>query len=275
MKHWEEVNIGHFSGPLDLLVTMIKEKKISIMDVNLIELADQYLEYINSQKALDIEIASEYLAMAAQLIELKSHLLLPREQEEFYEEDYSYENFLEQLTRYDQIKSVTDFFASKQEEYLKSFSKNKTKTKFSAKIQKNNETEDLFDPLSMDMEDFAQIFKRLMMQAEIRDFDPNFVLEEESYNTITTEILSPQDISNMILNKMQSNKFKEWRLEELVSKEIMNLRNLISTFLAVLDLVRHSVAKIEQKDNTLLIQFSKEVLEDEKIIKALEVQINE
>lgn len=272
MQHWEQVNIGEFTGPLDLLVTMIKDKKISIMDINLIELADQYLNYINSQKALDIEIASEYLAMAAYLIELKSHLLLSRDNNEAQEDEYSYDDFLEQLTKYDQIKSVTDFFINKQHEYLATFSKPKSKTHFAVKQIYDQEEELMINPLNIDMEDFAQIFKKVMMQAEMTNFNEHIAFEDEPYNTVVIEALSPQDIASLILTKMKTNKIKEWKLEELLSTDIFSLKNLISTFLAILDLVRYSIAKVQQMENTLLVQFSKEALEDESMIDAVEVQ---
>ncbi|WP_026389686.1 segregation and condensation protein A [[Acholeplasma] multilocale] len=270
MRRWEEVNIGEFSGPLDLLLAMVKDKKINIMDVNLIELSSQYLDYINVQQQLDIEIASEYLVVAAQLIEIKSRLLLPKEVEFEGDEDSSYEDLLVQLTKYEQIRSVTDFFAFRQEEYLKTFSKPKTKTNFATKLAKD-EGDLLVDPLNMDMESFAQIFKKIMMQAEMRNYD-DFDLIEEEYNTITTDVISPQEIADIILNKMKSNKFKEWPLEELLTSDQFNIKNLISTFLAILDLVRHQIATVKQAENTLHIRFTEDVINDESLIERIEVE---
>ncbi|AUF83677.1 chromosome segregation protein ScpA [Mesoplasma syrphidae] len=270
MRRWEEVNIGEFSGPLDILLAMVKDKKINIVDVNLIELSNQYIEYINLQQQLDIEIASEYLVMAAQLIELKSKMLLPKENDFNDQEDYSYEEFLEQLTQYEQIRSVTDFFANKQEEYLRTFSKSKSKISFVSKM-KQNDVELMVDPLDIDMEAFAKIFKKVMTDSEMRNYD-SFEIFEEEYSTITTEVISPQEIADMILEKMKSNKHKQWELEELLEANAFNIKNLISTFLAVLDLVRHQIIKVNQKDDKLEIAFTIAVLEDESLIKRIEVE---
>lgn len=275
MQHWEEIQIGHFSGPLDLLLTMIREKKMSITDVNLVSLTDQYLLYLESQKLLDIEIASEYLALAAQLIEMKSVYLLPKDLEQVFEEDNVYEDFLDQLSRYEQIRSVTDFFLEKQTEYFQTFSKPRSKTKFSNKTpQLEVETETMIDPLDLDLETFSQVFKRVMMHSEMRNHE---LLEEMdvNFNTITTENISPQEISAMILKIMQTNKLKTWKLEELLTPDWLNLKNLISTFLAVLDLVRYQVVRIQQAETTLLVEFSPEALKDTAIIENVEARWNE
>lgn len=275
MQHWEEIQIGHFSGPLDLLLTMIREKKMSITDVNLVTLTDQYLLYLESQKLLDIEIASEYLALAAQLIEMKSVYLLPKDLDQVFEEDNVYEDFLDQLSRYEQIRSVTDFFLEKQTEYFQTFSKPRSKTKFSNKTpQLEVETETMIDPLDLDLETFSQVFKRVMMHSEMRNHE---LLEEMdvNFNTITTENISPQEISAMILKIMQTNKLKTWKLEELLTSDWLNLKNLISTFLAVLDLVRYQVVRIQQAETTLLVEFSPEALKDTAIIENVEARWNE
>ncbi|PPE05281.1 segregation/condensation protein A [Williamsoniiplasma lucivorax] len=268
MQHWDEIRIGSFSGPLDLLLTMVREKKINIMDINLIELADQYVDYIQKQQSLDIEIASEYLTMAAQLIEMKSHLLLPKE-EEFIEENNLYEDFLYQLTQYDQIRSVADYFLKKQEEFFLSFSKNKSKTKFSIAAAQANEDELLVEPLTMDMDMFAQIFKDIMTRSTL-EHDNLLEDYDDYFNTITTDVISPQEITHMILMIMRTDPKKRWRLEELISKDILNLKNLISTFLAVLDIVRYQVATIQQEEKTLYVEFTQEALDDQSIIEGLE-----
>ena len=74
-----------FEGPLDLCLTLIKKNKMSIEDIQISVLCDQYMEYINSMENADIEISSEFLLMASELMLIKSKMLLPRNEEE--EED--------------------------------------------------------------------------------------------------------------------------------------------------------------------------------------------
>ena len=84
------VTIDNFDGPLDLLLHLIKEQDIDIYDIKIEDITKQYLDYIRHMKELNLEIASEYLVMASELIEMKSKMLLPKKREkedDDYEED--------------------------------------------------------------------------------------------------------------------------------------------------------------------------------------------
>ncbi|WP_031543025.1 segregation and condensation protein A [Mesoplasma photuris] len=270
MRRWEEVYIGEFTGPLDLLVTMVRDKKIDIMEINLLDLANQYLNYINLQQSLDYDIASEYLVMAGTLIEMKSRLLLPKDEEEI-EDEYSYDDFLNQLTQYEQIKSVTEYFSSRQEDFYKSFSKPKSNTKFGIKIAKEND-ELLVDPLDIDMDTFSEIFKKVMINSEIRSSDQEIFDDFDDYNTITTTAISPKEIATIIVDKMKTKMSDTWTLEEVLEDEQISIKNLISSFLAILDLVRHQILKVSQINDTLEIQFTENVISDPSLIEKIEVE---
>lgn len=276
MKHWDELTIDNFSGPLDILWNMVKDKKIDIQEIQLIDVVDQYLNYINNQQKLDIEIASEYLVMASQLIELKSRKLLPEENQVMDEDDFQFEELLDQISQYGQIKNVTDFFYNKQEEYLTTFSKDKSKTSFSQLLASYND-EPMIDPLNIDLEDFANIFKNIVDRANQEDF---FVEDswngDDYFNPIQQEIISPQKIAKSIVNTMKTNKTKSWRLEEVIQGYDFSLLNVICTFLAVLDLVRYQLATINQIEQTLEFTFTQDVIEDEGLLQKIEeVEIDE
>ena len=74
--------INDFEGPLDLLLHLVKQSKMDIYEINLHDLINQYLKYINDMENLNIDIASEYLVMAAELVHLKSKMLIHKEDEE-------------------------------------------------------------------------------------------------------------------------------------------------------------------------------------------------
>jgi len=76
------VNLEGFEGPMDLLLSLAKEQKVDLMEISILELANQYLDFVNELDSRDIEIAADYLVMAAWLAYLKSKLLLPNEEEE-------------------------------------------------------------------------------------------------------------------------------------------------------------------------------------------------
>ena len=74
--------LDQFEGPLDLLLTLISKNKIDINDIPIAELCAQYMEYINAEENRDIEIASEFLLMASELMLIKSRMLLPKTEDE-------------------------------------------------------------------------------------------------------------------------------------------------------------------------------------------------
>ena len=76
-----KVTIENFDGPLDLLLHLIKENDIDIYDIKIEEITKQYLDYIQAMKVLNLSIASEYLVMASELVEMKSKMLLPKKKE--------------------------------------------------------------------------------------------------------------------------------------------------------------------------------------------------
>ena len=76
------VNIDGFEGPLDLLLTLAKEQKVDLLEISILELASQYLLFIDKMKSINIDLAADYLVMAAWLAYLKSKLLLPDEDDE-------------------------------------------------------------------------------------------------------------------------------------------------------------------------------------------------
>src|SRR5690625_1653735 len=90
MKDSYYVKIDGFTGPLDLLLHLIKQYEIDIYDIPVAQITEQYLEYIDTMQKLDLDIASEYLVMAATLLAIKSEMLLPNQEmddEDEYEED--------------------------------------------------------------------------------------------------------------------------------------------------------------------------------------------
>lgn len=104
--------IGDFEGPLDLLLHLIKKSKMEIFDINICEITNQYIKYIDEMSDLNLDIASEYLVMAAELIEMKSRKLLPKmyADEEEVEEENPEEVLKKRLVEYKKYKESTDVF---------------------------------------------------------------------------------------------------------------------------------------------------------------------
>lgn len=99
------IKIDNFKGPLDLLCHLIDKNKMNIYDINLSEITDQYIEYINEQEKLNLEIASEFLVMASTLLYLKSKKLLPKQEDE--EEELTEEELIRRIIEYKKFKEIS------------------------------------------------------------------------------------------------------------------------------------------------------------------------
>lgn len=112
-----ELHVGEFNGPFDLLLHLIKQLKIDIYDIPMTEITTQYMAYLDSMQALQLDIAAEYLVMAATLIEIKARLLLPIEPEQEFDDHYEGDPrqiLVQQLLLYQQFQEVTVLLEAKQ-----------------------------------------------------------------------------------------------------------------------------------------------------------------
>lgn len=104
-----ELKLENFEGPLDLLCYLIDKNKMDIYKVNISEIADQYIEYLNAQEKLDLEVASEFLIMASTLVFIKSKGLLPKHNEED-EAELTEEELLKRIIEYKKYKEISKKF---------------------------------------------------------------------------------------------------------------------------------------------------------------------
>ena len=108
------IRIDAFEGPLDLLLHLIDEAEVDIYDVSISEITDQYVDYLQSMQELELEIASEFLLMAATLISIKSRKLLPKPIELYEFDDFEYEErdpqleLIQQLIEYKRYKKMAE-----------------------------------------------------------------------------------------------------------------------------------------------------------------------
>ena len=105
-----------FEGPLDLLLQLIEKNKIDIYDIPIAEITEQYLDYVNRLKEEDLDIVSDFLVMAATLLEIKSRMLLPRELDEEGEEIDPRAELVERLLEYKKYKYISRILREKEED---------------------------------------------------------------------------------------------------------------------------------------------------------------
>ncbi|QBQ07489.1 segregation and condensation protein A [Spiroplasma gladiatoris] len=242
-ERFNQIELDNFTGPLDLLLHMVKEKKISILEINLLDLSNQYVEYIKKFVNQDIEIASEYLVMAAYLIELKSKFLIPKEEiniDSSYEEDKR-DELLSRLLEYHKIKEVTDFFKQQQSHGLKALSKSKS----IIKITKIDDDKLPLAPNNIDLDKFSKIFLKAIEKSKFRTLETN---------TLTTTEISPEEIAAEIKKYLLKHQIEKIKLEDLIEKKDFSLRMLVATFMAVLDLASKKVIYIHQEGEEIIIE---------------------
>lgn len=224
-----EVKINEFEGPLDLLLHLIKKSNIDIYDISLEEITNQYLDYINKMEELNLDIASEYLVMATELLQYKSSMLLPKKEVETddYEEDFKTE-LIKKLVDYKKYKEVCETFKVLEE------SRSNFYTKTPSNISLYDEKSLKNDNVTVD--DLIDAFKKFI---ERREF-------EKPLNTkITTKELSVTDrvieIRNILKNKKSVN------FMELFTKRDKSY--VVVTFLSILEMAKDLEISIEQDSN--------------------------
>jgi segregation and condensation protein A len=102
-----EILLDSFAGPLDFLLYLIKKQNLDILDINVAKITEQYTSYIDLMDAMQVELAGDYLVMAAYLAELKSRMLLPRPDEQAEEEDPRAE-LIKRLQEYQRFKEAAE-----------------------------------------------------------------------------------------------------------------------------------------------------------------------
>lgn len=225
------VTIDNFEGPLDLLLHLIKQSDIDIVDISILEITKQYLSYIEAQEKMNLNIASEYLVMAATLIEMKSSILLPRrkqDEEDEYEEDPR-EAFIQRLIEYKKYKEMTKSF--KELEKLR----NDIYTKSPEDLKEYQEQDYSYDG-DVKLDDLLKAFQNFLDRKNL----------EKPLNTkITKKELSVSKRSGEIRNLLKYKKRVDF--DELF--DIYNKEYVVVTFLSILDLAKKQELNITQDDN--------------------------
>ena len=219
--------LEQFEGPLDLLLTLIQKNKVSITDIPISLICDQYMEYINGAKELNMDVASEFIVMASELMLIKSKMLLPKAEED---EDDPRAQLADALLRYQQAKEAAQKLSP-----LYAF--------YSARMVKDT------DEISID-KTFVHDQQVTDLCAAVRRIIAYNNALEKAANTAFTPMISkpiiPVEIKIVSILKTIERQGVA-TLEELLMSEI-TLPDLIASFLGVLELIK--VRRIIVSDET-------------------------
>lgn len=225
-----KVTINDFEGPMDLLLHLVKSQNIDIIDLNVEEITEQYLGYIKEAEKLNLDIASEYLTLAAELIEIKSSSLLPKKEvlEDEYEEDPR-ERLIQRLIEYQKYKEIIPSLKELEDERKNYFSKSPNNLKeFQDDIEIN------YGDLNLDvlMNAFQKFLER---KQEEKPLNTKITKKEYSISVRSREIKE-------VLREKKNVSFDE--LFEIVTRDYV-----VVTFLSILSMAKKGELLITQKDN--------------------------
>jgi segregation and condensation protein A len=216
-----EVFLDQFEGPLDLLLYLIRKENISVLDIPMAKLTAQYLEYVEMMRTKALELAAEYLLMAAMLIEIKSRMLLPRPPGASALEEDPRAELVRRLLEYEQMKKAAQQVGEMPvagRDYL---------------LANVLFERDAAIPPEVSPMDLKLAWLTILNRAKVNQ-----------HHTITREQLSVRAHMTRILRRLQDAEFVEFT--QLFSPQ-EGLPVLVVTFIALLELARESLVKITQE----------------------------
>lgn len=228
----EEFNykLESFEGPLDLLLTLIKKNKVSIWDIPIVEITDQYLEAISGIEKTMLENTGEFIILASQLLYIKSKMLLPKDEENEDEEDPR-EELAQRLFEYKKIKEA---------------SQEMRKSEFSSKYMVFREEEKIKFPIpeysrNHDISELIDAFGNIY-QRKIRRKKPE---KRAFYGIVGREKVSVDDMAEKI--KIVLKRKKRVEFSQLFSDDDSR-PEMIATFLAVLEMIKLNKIRADYDD---------------------------
>lgn len=224
MEEIYKIKLPVFEGPFDLLLHLIRENKIDIYDIPIALITTQYLQYLEMMKELNLEIAGDFLVMAATLIHIKSKMLLPPDEVTPNEESEDpREELVQRLLEYQRFKDAAMKLRHKEEEWMNVFKREPLSD------QEDDGEIYLFD---VSLFDLLDAFKKILEKAP-----PEIV-------SITKETLTVKDRMSMIMEQIENQEVV--RFEELFKGETTKIQ-LIITFIALLELIKLGLVRAYQE----------------------------
>ena len=248
------VNLDIFAGPLDLLLYLVRKEEVDIYDISIAKITDQYIRYIELLKSLDIDLAGDFLVMAATLMQIKSAMLLPKaETDQFQDDDLSdpRRELIRQLLEYKKFKDAANLLNAAANEQKERFSRPGT----------------IVEQLKPDAEPEIDI-----EQVSIWDL-------LEAFDTICRATGTVRDISSIkddtpidlyqieILHRLQTEGPMTF---ERIFESKTNRVVMIGLFLALLELIREKLAWVEQaSDSSIYVRSLTEEPAEQAVQKAI------
>ena len=217
------IKIDNFEGPIDLLCYLIDKNKMNIYDVNLSDITDQYIEFLNAMEEMNLEIASEFLVMASTLLYLKSKNLLPKQEEE--EEEITEEELIRRIIEYKKFKENYLIYANR-------FYKEQEQIKLpKQKLEKDYESEKI-----------PEIYKALVERNSVK-------INQNAKNIEKIALVDKYTVADKVKEMYKVlTKQKKFVFNKLFSLKKREKQEVVTAFSGLLELSRRNKVETSQEE---------------------------
>jgi segregation and condensation protein A len=226
-----KIKIQNFEGPLDLLFHLIEKSKFNIYDIPINDVTDQYMEYLYAMNELNLDIASEFIVMAATLLHIKSKMLLPDKKNVDEEETDPREELVTRLIQYKRFKEYSGVLRQKEIEWAKVF------YKFPEPIEKKK----IYDDIEITVNELVNMYSGIVLgnvnKINKKTQIKNPVIQHERVSLK----LKMKEIIQNLADKMFI------AFSDMFSKKKSTKKEIVTGFIAVLELARQKKITVKQK----------------------------
>ena len=230
------VKLQVFEGPLDLLLHLIDKNKIDIYDIPIVEITNQYMEYIDAMEKEDLNVMSEFLLMAATLLDIKCKMLLPKEENEDGEEEDPRQELVEQLLEYKLYKYMAYELKDRQNDSEYIMYKDATVPEEVLKYEEPVDMDALIGDLTLAK---LNVIFQDVMKRQVNKIDP----VRSKFGKIQKEEVTLPDKLEYVTEYARSH--PKFSFRELLNKQSSKTQ-IVVTFLAILQLMKEGTISIEQ-----------------------------
>ena len=224
------IKLNNFEGPLDLLCHLIDKNKMDIYDINLSEITDQYIEFLNQMEQMNLEVTSEFLVMSSTLLYLKSKHLLPKVDEE--EEEITEEELIRRIIEYKKYKEITKKLKENFLEYSKRFYKGPEEIELPKQKMEDEYNSEIIPDL----------YKKLLQRNAEK-------INENAANIEKIAITETYTVGDKVKEMYRALiKYKKFNFNKLFSVKKRNKNEVVTAFSGLLEMSRRNKVITEQEE---------------------------
>ena len=224
------IKIDNFEGPIDLLLYLIEKNKMKIEEINLTEITDQYIEYLNEMEKMNLEIASEFLVMASTLLYLKSKNLLPKQEEA--EEELTEEELIKRIIEYKKYKTISQVFKENYAENSKRIFKSQEDIKLPKQVLEEKYSNEMI----------PEIYKNILERTSVR-------INRNAKNIEKIALVENYTVGDKVKEMFRVLiKQKKFIFNKLFSLKSRDKQEVVTAFSGLLELSRRDKVETKQEE---------------------------